>query len=203
MKRFSLIVAAAVLALAVCSCGGSAQPKETKKKSDIPVWYSNPPQDDTGVYAIANARKSSMQLALEAAKNRARDELSRTVSVNVANLIKDHLKESGANGISVSTELSANVSKSLTANTLSGSALVQQEVYEIDQDGDGNTDIYEVYVLMKISDVGKRISDAMKENRAAFAEMEAEKAFEELESELAKLRWTDPQFKAEPRDYED
>lgn len=203
MKQFSLILAAAVLALAVCSCGGSAQPKETKKKADVPVWYSNPPQDDTGVYAIANAKKTSMQLALETAKNRARDELSRTVSVSVANLVKDHLKESGANGMSVSTELSANVSKSLTANTLSGSTLVQQEVYEIDQDGDGNTDIYEVYVLMKISDVGKRISEAMKENKAAFAEMEAEKAFEELESELAKLRWTDPQFKAEPRNYED
>lgn len=203
MKRFSMILAATVLTLALCSCGGSAQTKERKKKADVPVWYSIPPQDETGVYAVAMATKQSMQLAMDIAKNRARNELSSVISVTVANLIKDHLKEAGASNASVATELSASVSKSLTANTLSGSTLVQQEIYELDQDGDGNTDAYEVYVLMKISDLGKRISDAMKENRAAFAEMEAEKAFEELETELAKLKWTDPEFKAAPRDYTD
>ncbi|MBO5289827.1 MAG: hypothetical protein J6B11_10615 [Spirochaetales bacterium] len=201
MKRIMMILVAVVSALALCSCGSSAQTKgkSSKKKMDVPFWFNNPPQEENAVFATHSATKSSMALALDVAKNRARNELSSVVERTVANMIKDHMKEAGTVNASVATELSASVSKSLTAATLSGSTLVQQEIYELDNDGDGNTDAYEVYVLLKVSDLGKRISETMKENKAAFAEMQAEKDFEELEAELSKIKWSDPEFKAQPQ----
>ena len=39
----------------------------------------------------------------------------------------------------------------------------------------------------------------MKENKAAFAELQAEKDFAELEAELAKINWNAPEFKAQPQ----
>ena len=140
-----------------------------------------------------------MALALDVAKNRARNELSNNVSRTVTNHIKDHLGEAAAANEGIATELSASISKSLTANTLSGSTIVQQEIYELDKDGDGNADAYEVYVLAKLGDIKNKISQVMKENKAAFAELQAEKDFAELEAELAKINWNAPEFKAQPQ----
>ena len=199
MKRIMMILVAAVSALALCSCGSSAQPKGSKKRMDLPVWFTMPPQEENALFAAHSATKSSMALALDVAKNRARTELSNNVSRTVTNLIKDHLNESGAANEGTATELSASISKSLTANTLSGSTIVQQEIYELDKDGDGNADAYEVYVLAKLGDIKNRIGQIMKENKAAFAEMQAEKDFAELELELAKINWNASEFKATPQ----
>lgn len=199
MKRIMMILVAAVSALALCSCGSSAQPKGSKKRMDLPVWFTMPPQEENALYAAHSATKASMALALDVAKNRARNELSNNVSRTVTNHIKDHLGEAAAANEGIATELSASISKSLTANTLSGSTIVQQEIYELDKDGDGNADAYEVYVLAKLGDIKNKISQVMKENKAAFAELQAEKDFAELEAELAKINWNAPEFKAQPQ----
>ena len=201
MKRFFMILVAAVSTLALCSCGSSAQPKgkSSKKKMDVPVWFNVLPQEENALYAAHSATKSSMALALDVAKNRARNELASVVERKVTNMIKDHMNESGAIKSSVATELSADVSKSLTATNLSGSTIIEQEIYELDNDGDGNTEAYEVYVLAKLGDIKNKINKVMNENKAAFAEMQAEKDFAELELELAKINWNAPEFKTEPQ----
>ena len=125
-------------------------------------------------------------------------ELASVVERKVTNLIKDHMKETGEIESSVATELSADVSKSLTATNLSGSTIMEQEIYELDNDGDGNTDAYEVYVLAKLGDIKNKINKVMNENKAAFAEIQADEDFAELEAELAKINWNSPEFKTEP-----
>ena len=200
MKRIMMILVAAVSALALCSCGSSAQTKgkSSKKKMDVPVWFNVLPQEENALFAAHSATKSSMALALDVAKNRARTELASVVERKVTNLIKDHMKETGEIESSVATELSADVSKSLTATNLSGSTIMEQEIYELDNDGDGNTDAYEVYVLAKLGDIKNKINKVMNENKAAFAEMQADEDFAELEAELAKINWNSPEFKTEP-----
>ena len=165
---------------------------------DVPVWFNVLPQEENALFAAHSATKSSMALALDVAKNRARTELASVVERKVTNLIKDHMKETGEIESSVATELSADVSKSLTATNLSGSTIMEQEIYELDNDGDGNTDAYEVYVLAKLGDIKNKINKVMNENKAAFAELQADEDFAELEAELAKINWNSPEFKTEP-----
>lgn len=200
MKRIMIILVAVVSALALCSCGSSAQPKgkSSKKKMDVPVWFNVLPQEENALFAAHSATKSSMALALDIAKNRARNELASVVERKVANLIKDRLGDAAVGNEDITTELSKSVSKSLTATNLSGSTIMEQEIYELDNDGDGNTDAYEVYVLAKLGDIKNKINKVMNENKAAFVEMQAEKDFAELEEELAKINWNSPEFKTEP-----
>ena len=67
MKRIMIILVAAVSALALCSCGSSAQPKRksSKKKMDVPVWFNVLPQEENALFAAHSATKSSMALALD------------------------------------------------------------------------------------------------------------------------------------------
>lgn len=208
MLRILKIFPAMLIFSLFFNCGGSkaeTRRTEVKKKADVPAWYLVPPNDDTAIYAVAMAKKSSLQLAMDTAKSRGRDELSRVVSVKVSTMIKDFLQEAGSVDASIATEFSSSVSKSVASNVLSGSSLQQQEIYEIDADGDGNTDSYEVYACMKIglTDLSGKINDAMKQNAAAYAKLQANKSFEELEEELRAMKGTDPDLRAVVTEYED
>ena len=139
----------------------------------------------------------AMFLAMDTAKNRARDEISRVIGVKVSNMIKDFLEEAGVSGESVATEFTSSVSKSVSSNFLSGSKLEQQDLYEIDTDEDGNPNAYEAFALMKVSlkDMSSKIDEVMKNNAAAYAKLQANKAFDDLAKELKEINGTDESLK--------
>jgi len=201
VKKLSVFVTFAILFGLLASCGGSGDTKENnkskKKRADVPSWFLAPPTAEDAIYAVGYAKKENLQLAVDTAKNRARDEISRVIGVKVSNMIKDFLEEAGVSGNSVATEFTSSVSKSVSSNFLSGSKLDQQDLYELDNDGDGNTDAYEAFALMKVSlkDMSSKIDEVMKNNAAAYAKLQANKAFDDLAKELKDLNGNDASLK--------
>ena len=193
-RKLSILAIFTVIFGLLAACGGDGDTKEEttkskKKKADVPVWFMAPPTAEDAIYAVGYAKKENMQLAMDTAKNRARDEISRVIGVKVSNMIKDFLEEAGVSGNSVSTEYTSSVSKSVSSNFLSGSKLEQQDLYEIDSDDDGNPNAYEAFALMKVSlkDMSSKIDEVMKNNAAAYAKLQANKGFDDLAKELKEI----------------
>jgi len=197
-----LFLAIFVIALFI-NCGGNGETKENetkssskKKRVDAPSWFLAPPYAEDALYAVGYAKKDNLQLALNVATNRARDELSRVIRVKVANMIKDFIEEgsvgSGKDKMGQVTEFSQSVSKSITENTLNMTRIDQQEIYELE---DGS---FEAFVLVKLSlaDLSSKVDEIMKNNAAAYAKLQANKAFEDLNKELKSLKGTDPDLRA-------
>lgn len=195
-----LVISIWVMLLAF-NCGGSGEKKEDKgssrkKRADVPSWFLAPPYAEDALYAVGYSKKANLQLALTTAANRARDELSRVLGVKVANMVKDFIEEgtvgSDKEKVGQVTEFSQTVSKSLTENVLNMTRIDQQELYELE---DGN---YEAFVLIKLSlaDLSSKVDEIMKNNAAAYAKLQANKAFEDLNKELKSLKGSDPDLKA-------
>lgn len=195
-----LFMAIFIIALLV-NCGGGGEEKKdnkkgSKKRADVPSWFLAPPYAEDALYAVGYSKKDNLQLALTTATNRARDELSRTINVKVANMIKDFIEEGSVGGskdkVGQVTEFSQTVSKSITENALSMTRIDKQELYELE---DGS---YEAFVLVKLSlaDLSVKVDQIMKNNAAAYAKLQANKAFEDLNKELKSMKGTDPDLKA-------
>ncbi|OHD13487.1 MAG: hypothetical protein A2086_03390 [Spirochaetes bacterium GWD1_27_9] len=207
LKSLILIISALSILLVVgCGSGGDEQESTTttstasqsgtkKKRSDVPAWFLVPPTAEDAIYTVGYAKKENMQLAMDTAKNRARDEISRVIGVKVSNMIKDFLEQGGVGETQQSIEFTQSVSKSVSQNFISGSKLEQQELYDIEQDG--KLVAHEAFVLMKVSlkDMSSKIDDLMKNNAAAYAKLQANKAFDDLSKELKSLNGNDSDLK--------
>ena len=197
MKKFlSLFLVLPIIAAMIISCGSGEKEEETKKstkkRADVPTWFMSPPSTEDALYAVGYAKKAKMQLALTTARNRASDELSRTLGLRVTNMVKDFIEEgtvgSGNEETGQTVEFTQSVSKSLTDNAIALSKIDQQEIYEFD---DGS---YEAFCLIKLSlaDMTSKIDEVLKNNAAAFAKLQANKGFDELKESLKELRGSDP-----------
>lgn len=211
-KILTTIMAVVALAAMAVSCGGGdtkeAEKSSGRKRMDLPSWYAVPPTSPDALYAVGYAKKSKLPLAQTIAASRARDELSRVLGTKVTNMTKDFMEEgttgTGKDEIGDATEFSQSVSKQLTDNMLAGSAVDQQEFYELE---DGS---FEVFVLIKLglSDFSSKVDAVMKANAAAFAKLQATKALDELSAEISSLRGDNKDVKAKggtgnEEDYED
>ncbi len=203
-KLLKLVISIFVVLLMLnCGEGSSGETKKDekgstsrKKRADVPSWFLTPPYAEDALYAVGYAKKDNLQLALNVAANRARDELSRVLGVKVANMVKDFIEEGSVGGgedkVGQVTEFSQTVSKSITENTLNMTRIDQQELYELE---DGS---YEAFVLIKLSlaDLSSKVDEIMKNNAAAYAKLQANKAFDDLNKELKNLKGTDPDVRA-------
>jgi hypothetical protein len=99
--------------------------------SSIPNWVLNPPRGKNEICAVGSYKmKGNISLAQQTSTSRARDELSRQISVHTKSMIKDYMEEGETDGETFTEELVTSVSKQVTSMTLSGTAATKQEEKE-------------------------------------------------------------------------
>lgn len=187
------LLAALVSIFAFTGCGSKSvaeskndKPEVIEQSDNYPDWFLNPPKSADAIYSIGIASKQTTQMSLDIATSSARDEIARVVNVKVSNMIKNFMEQSGVNNESQYTEFSQTVSKQLADNTLSGS---QRDKIFIDKATSPNT----VYVLVKLNlaDMSGAIDEMVKKQAAAYAQLRANKGFDDLAKELKELRGDD------------
>lgn len=191
LRKLFLLSLMAVMAFSMVSCGSSDDPVDPEEddeeierpRGNYPEWFLDPPNASDTLYAIGIAEKQTLQLALDTATARARNEIARIVKVKVSTMTKDFLEEAGVTGESVSTEFTQVVSKQVSDNTLTGT--MRDKTFVDDSDPERST----VFVMVRLSlaDMSGAIEEVMKNNAAAYARLQANKGFEDLENELKKL----------------
>jgi len=159
------------LTLFIISCAGP--------KSSLPDFFLNPPTSSDYLYGVGNAKKANLSLDRQTATARARDEIARSVSVKVSNMIKDFLQQSGVGESAQALEFTESVSKQVANTSLSGAT-----VKEVSQGDDGM-----IYVLVEypLSAVRQTALAEAKKREAQYTEFKAMQSFEDLEKEIAKL----------------
>ena len=92
MRSVFVLVVISMVAIMLFNCGGK---QVVKEESDIPEWFSNPPQDPNYLFATATHTSRSLQIARDNAANTARGEIGRQAEVKVQALQKSFSEEVG------------------------------------------------------------------------------------------------------------
>jgi ribosomal protein S20 len=145
-----------------------------------PKWFMNPPKSGEVIYAVGAAKKQNPSLALNAATQRARDEIARSVNVKVQNMMKDFMQESGAGDNAQALEFTESVSKQVADVSLSGSVRAKTATGK-----DGT-----IYVLVEYSLDGARQAALaeVKKQEALYNEFKAEQSFDDLEEAIRNMK---------------
>ena len=114
-----------------------------------PSWVINPPTSDTEMFAIGIASSKNKQLGINSASSLARAELSRIISVRVANQLVAMNEEVAGQVSSVSQTLSAQISETI----MKGSKISQ--IYE---DKTTKTPTYYVLISIELQDLQSSFS---------------------------------------------
>ena len=133
------------------------------------------------MFAASTATSRLPDLALDAAKNNARTDLGKQLSVKISSMFKRYREESGAGEDAKLRALTTTASKAAVSQLLKGAKTAKQSISK-----DGN--LYNAYVLMKMSngEVGSTILSSIKGNKELYTQFRASKGFKELEAEVAK-----------------
>lgn len=183
MRILTLLLALVFVFTCFVGCESGDDVEEDNKTLDLPSWFLSPPIADDALYAIGVGESSKLQMAMNKASDWARQELSRVISVKVSTMTKQFLEEAGVDDVSQTTEFTEVVSKSIASNSISGSKIKEQEIKETD---DGKYIAY-CLVELKLADMTGAIDEIVKQNSAAFAKLQANRAFDDLANELKEL----------------
>ncbi|MFQ6607935.1 MAG: LPP20 family lipoprotein [Fidelibacterota bacterium] len=180
MKYFIITL---TVTLILAGCGGpksSSGSTEAGSFGDAPKWFMNPPKSKDKIYAVGAAKKQNPSLALNAATQRARDEIARSITVKVQNMMKDFMQESGVGENAQALEFSESVSKQVANVSLSGSVRTKTATGK-----DGT-----IYVLVEypLDGVRQAALDEAKKQEALYNEFKANQGFKELEEAIRNLK---------------
>ncbi len=170
--------------LILISCGGaqkkSGSTEEFDKEPEMPWYVMSPPISPDSLYGVGFAKKQNPMLGKKAATQRARDEISQSVKIQVQTLMRDFMSESGIGENAQALEYTESVSNQVAANTLSGSVVLKTSRAK-----DGTW-----YVLVGYStdSLRKATQEAAKREEALFNEFKAEQGFDELEKAISNMR---------------
>ena len=170
----------ALVSLTIWGCAGGSRSGSTEEtQSDIPEWFINREMSDDTYFGMGMAKKQNPSLAIKAATARARDDIAQQISVQVENLMKDFMQESGIGENAKSLEFTSSVSKQIVSKTLRGSS---PDIQERAKDGTW-------YVRIKYSkvDAQKSMLEAAKREEALFNELNANQGFNDLEKAIKTL----------------
>ncbi|MFO7838069.1 MAG: LPP20 family lipoprotein [Desulfosalsimonadaceae bacterium] len=161
--------------------GESSMAKEFK---DAPDWVTNGGSNTEGLAGVGSARigDAGVGFARTEAMAMARAEMARQIQVKVKDLVKNFTKQIGAGEGQTVDKLSAQVSKQVTRQSISGS---RQQASWISPSST-------IYTLVTVDPerVQKYIKDSVKtslrDDEALWQQFQAEKGFEELDKEIRK-----------------
>ena len=183
MNKQIFMLAAGLAAFTAAGCAGPtvSGTTESRDSRDMPEWSLNRPVTEGIIYGVGQAKKQNPSLAKTVAAQRAREEIASAIKVKVESLVKDFMQESGIGNNAKAMEFTQSVSKGVTAASLTG-ALIKEAF--LAKDGT-------YFVLMEYSlDNARRAAiESARQEEAAWNEIRADRGFEALEAELAKLRY--------------
>lgn len=169
--------------VAVClNCGGKKKHKmvsPTGVKMDVPEWYADPPRTDDLLVGVATATSLDLQTAVDKAKQDGRAELARQIDLRVTGLSKRFVEETGLREDAELLDMFTQVSKSVVAESLTGSRLARQD---LSQEGS----VYRAYVLveMPIGEANVALLGKIRSQQRLYTRFRASQAFEELDREV-------------------
>ena len=184
MKKVYLTVLFVLTLLLLSSCGGSSQ----TNIDNVPDWYLNTPSDPNYIFAPAQSRSKSMQLAIDKATTDGRAEIAREIETKLEGLQKKFDEEVGVGEDAQLLQQFTQANKTVVSNVLSGSSVIKKAVFEDD-------DLYEAYVLVQYP-IGAASAEYMKqlEKTQAYTRFRASETFKELEEEVKKYEeWKEKQ----------
>jgi hypothetical protein len=178
--KWAHVVLILVLVAVCLNCAGSkkmSSPDGVKMK--VPEWYADPPRSDDLLVGVATATSLDLQTAVDKAKQDGRAELARQIDLRVEGMSKRFVEETGLREDAELLDMFTQVSKSIVAESLTGSNLARQE---LSQEGS----VYRAYVLMEmpIGEANARLLGKIRAQQQLYTRFRASQAFEELDKEV-------------------
>ncbi len=187
--KLTTLALSAALAVTFTACGGEQPKPETPAVAPglagAPMWVLDPTVEG-GIAAVGSAQKSpgGLQFQRTEALANARDELARTLSVKVNNMIKNFAQSTGIGDQQTFEKVTQQVSKQVASQTLSGSK--QKAIWLNPATGE-----LFVHVVLDPASVQAAAKNAtmtsLKNEQALWQQFQAKKADETLDAEIAKL----------------
>ena len=185
-KLFVLAVLAALAAFVVVGCSGKGgdAPKVTNTcLTGAPNWVIMGGAEG-GFTSVGSAKMSpaGMSFTRTAAMGNARDEMARSISVKVNNMLKDFTQVTGIGDDSVVDKVTSSVSQQVASQTLQGT--VQKDVWQSPCD--------ELYVLIASDPsvvqaaVKQSVNSSYKNENALWQQFQAQKAQDDLAAAIDK-----------------
>ncbi|TNC93216.1 LPP20 family lipoprotein [Thalassolituus sp.] len=186
-----LFTAAAATLLVACSSNEPAPQVADCVFADgsnqpAPEWVCGAPVDGVDLTAVGYADKSAAgaNFMKQMAATAARVELAQTMQVEVQNMIKQYTETTGAGDDETVDMVNTSVTKQITKQQLQGSKIYKQRptpsggmVVLVGLDADTVTQIAE-----------QALKTSMNNEKALWQKFQAEKSFDELAEEIAKMR---------------
>jgi len=191
-KTLSSIALATVAAFTFAACGGKEAPAPTTNwdkctiegGTEAPPWVCMP-DIGGGISALGIAQKSPAGPGFQRQEAMAngRDALARQIAVKVKSMFKNFTQQTGVGSDAVVDKLSANVSKQISNQMLSGS---KQAKYWVDAK---TGDMYLLVVLdpnAAVAATKKTVKSSLRNEKALWQQFQAKKANAELDAEIEK-----------------
>jgi hypothetical protein len=170
----------------IAGCGGSKETAPTgmgDEFANAPEWVLNPVVEGK-LAAVGSAKigAAGLQFARTEAAANGRDELARTISVKVNNLVKNFTQVTGVGDDQTAEKVSVQVSKQVASQVLNGST----------QRGLWKSPSNELFMLMVLDSeavknaVKNNVQTSYKNDKALWQQFQAQKANQELDKEVEK-----------------
>ena len=179
MKNINVLIIAIFLVAITLGCGSSPAQQETHGPMNVPAWINELPPQDV-FWGIGTAQLQNQTLAWQAATSRARRDIAEQISVQVQGMLTDYARESGLADSSRSIQSIENIGRDLVNLTISGATPVIRE-----QTSDGT---WWIRVEVSKTDTKNDINHIVNHEMADFAEFQAERALQMLDSQLDRLQ---------------
>ena len=184
MKKAHVFFAAVILVALGCKSAPAPQARP-EPLSAAPAWAAELPPEDA-FWGIGVAKLQNENLAMQTATSRARRDVAEQMSVQVQGMLTDYAKESGLVDDTRSIVSIENVGREIVNLNLTGAVLNKRE-----QMPDGT---WWVRISVSKTEVKGNINDIINHEMADFAEFQAARALQMLDTQLDRL-----QFKPTPR----
>jgi hypothetical protein len=187
-KTLSSIALAAMVSLGLTGCFGPEKKDWDKCTieggTEAPPWVCMP-QIAGGIASVGIAQKSPAGPGFQRQEAMAngRDALARQIAVKVKSMFKNFTQQTGVGSDAVVDKLSANVSKQIANQMLSGS---KQSKYWVDRK---TGDMYLLVTLdpnAAVEATKKTVKSSLRNEKALWQQFQAKKANAELDAEIEK-----------------
>jgi hypothetical protein len=196
MSKKRVVLLSTLLAVALAGCGGDKNVVKLGKpeacvfpdapKHTAPAWVCDTPVEGLAVSAVGAHEKSAAGPAFmkDQAVASARVNLAQQMRVHVANMVKQYAETTGAASSETVDKVNTNVSKLITAETITGSKLLRSVTSP-------NGAIYVLVGLdpaLAREETEKALKSSMNSDQALWQQFKARKGQEELAEEIAKMK---------------
>jgi hypothetical protein len=166
-----VLVALSAAALLLSACGSG-----NVSKGDVPDWFLNPPKAKDKIYGVgASEQTASIQLGKQVADANARTDLAAKIQVNVQNMLRTYLQQSGTMENTRALQFSESVSKQLINVKLTGT--------EIER-GEAKGGRFFSLASVSMDTMKNALLSAVRDAAAEYSELKARKAFDDLDKAI-------------------